>query len=86
MNRSEAFAAIRRERQRQLDKWDVPHPWGQGDCSNPTLPDILKATVLTEETGEVARAVLEQDDAQLQTELVQVAAVAVAWLESFDTI
>ena len=34
-----------------------------------------------EELGEVARAALELDNNQLQVELVQLAAVAVAWLE-----
>ena len=38
--------------------------------------------VLTEECGEVARAVLDLNDDQLRTELIQVAAVAVAWLEA----
>jgi hypothetical protein len=33
--------------------------------------------------GEVARAVLDRSSENLRDELVQVAAVAVAWLESF---
>ncbi len=37
--------------------------------------------ILTEELGEVARAIIERDDANLTVELVQVAAVVVAWLE-----
>jgi NTP pyrophosphatase (non-canonical NTP hydrolase) len=41
----------------------------------------VKAAVLAEECGEVARAVLEVDMRGLRDELVQVAAVAVAWLE-----
>lgn len=43
----------------------------------------LKAqAILAEEAGEVAHAVLEKDDENLKEELIQVAAVAVAWLES----
>ena len=52
------------------------------DCSSLDVPPIVKVAVLTEETGEVARAVLDDDTADLIRELVQVAAVAVAWLES----
>lgn len=37
--------------------------------------------ILTEEVGEVARAIIERDDAGLTLELVQIAAVVVAWLE-----
>jgi len=36
----------------------------------------------SEECGEAARAVLDTDIDQLRTELIQVAAVAVAWLEA----
>jgi len=42
---------------------------------------IVKAVVLGEECGEVMQAVLDLDDDALRTELVQVAAVAVAILE-----
>ena len=83
MNRSAVFAEIRKERSRQLDQWGGPHQWGNGDCSNPGLPDIVKTAVLAEECGEVARAVLDMNADSLRTELIQVAAVAVAWLESF---
>ena len=83
MNRPEVYALIDDERAFQAAKWDGPHSWGQGDCSSTLVPPIVKAAVLTEETGEVVRAVLdvERED-QLRRELVQVAAVAVAWLES----
>jgi len=40
--------------------------------------------VLAEECGEVSRAVLEKDADGLRSELVQVAAVAVAWLEGIS--
>jgi hypothetical protein len=39
-------------------------------------------TVLGEEVGEVARAILERTD--LRDELIQVAAVCVAWIERID--
>jgi NTP pyrophosphatase (non-canonical NTP hydrolase) len=78
------MAEIAAERDRQRDKWRGPHRWGQGDCSSRAVTPIVKVAVLGEEYGEVARAVLEHDDAALRRELVQVAAVAVAWLESFE--
>jgi NTP pyrophosphatase (non-canonical NTP hydrolase) len=41
-------------------------------------------TVLNEEVGEVARAILESDNDNLREELIQVAAVCVAWVERLD--
>ena len=78
------YAAINRERLRQGQLWNRPHSFGFGDCSSRTLKPEVKALVLGEEVGEVNRAVLEKDTANLKVELVQVAAVAVAWLESLD--
>jgi NTP pyrophosphatase (non-canonical NTP hydrolase) len=40
--------------------------------------------VLVEEVGEVAAAMQDETDAELRTELIQVAAVAVAMVESID--
>ena len=74
-------AAISQERQRQASLWSEPHRWGRGDCSSPEVDSITKSAVLTEECGEVARAVLIDDAEALRTELTHVAAVAVAWLE-----
>ena len=82
MNRDEVFDAIDAERVRQGEKWSHWHRWGYGDCSQQGLLLPVKVAVLTEEVGEVARAVLDGDKDQLRAELVQVAAVAVAWLES----
>ncbi len=82
MKRPDIFAAIDAERDRQADKWGGPHDWGHGDCSSPAVEDPTKVMVLTEECGEVARAVLDLDVDATRTELVQVAAVAVAWLEA----
>jgi hypothetical protein len=84
MDRVAIFAAIDLERARQHDKWANPHGWGQGDCSSPDVMVTTKAAVLVEECGEVAKAVLERNADQLRTELIQVAAVAVAWLEGAD--
>jgi hypothetical protein len=73
---------ISEERNRQQALWGREHLWGKGDCSSQDVPDTVKAIVLGEECGEVARAVLERDDDALIRELVQVAAVCVAWLEA----
>ena len=83
MTRGEAYALIDAERERQAMIWGEggPHAWGSGDCSSLDVPPIVKVAVLTEEVGEVARAVLERSPS-LRDELVQVAAVAVAWLEA----
>jgi hypothetical protein len=82
MTRDDALALVHTERARQAAIWGRPHEWGVGDCSSGGVQDIVKAAVLTEECGEVARAVLDRDgDDGLRRELVQVAAIAVAWLE-----
>jgi NTP pyrophosphatase (non-canonical NTP hydrolase) len=82
MNRHRIFQLISDERTRQRRKWNQPHEWGRGDCSSLNVAPIVKAAVLNEECGEVAKAVLEKDNASLKTELIQCAAVCVAWLES----
>jgi len=75
------FADVAAERSRQDLKWG--RTWGGWKD-----PNGLKLAVLLEEVGEVARALLEApgvvsmpDSDQLRDELVQVAAVAVAWCE-----
>lgn len=80
MARRRVYDDVRTERIRQdalaaAGRWD-------GE-SMATISDDRRLRVLVEEIGEVARA-LEEDDSQLRVELVQVAAVAVAWLEAFD--
>jgi hypothetical protein len=82
MTRADVYSLIDAERVRQAEKWTHSHEWGYGDCSSIDVRPIVKAAVLSEECGEVARAVLDHDDRNLRRELVQVAAVAVAWLES----
>jgi len=81
VNREDALAAIRAERDRQAALWAAPHAHGQGDCSSAKVPLMVKVAVLAEECGEVARAALDGDPSALRTELVQVAAVALAILE-----
>jgi hypothetical protein len=78
--------AIMEERKNQHSKWGGVHQWGVGDCSSIEVDDSTKVMVLTEECGEVSRAVLELDQQNLKEELIQVAAVAVAWLESLETV
>jgi NTP pyrophosphatase (non-canonical NTP hydrolase) len=89
VNRQAIYALIDSERERQAAKWSAEHRWGNGDCSSDAVQSIVKVAVLAEECGEVARAVLDHDHCgplcgHLADELVQVAAVAVAWLESLD--
>ena len=82
MIRTDIYECIEHERREQHAKWDRSHDWGYGDCSSLAVDDSTKVMVLTEECGEVARAVLELDADATRRELVQVAAVAVAWLEA----
>jgi len=81
MTRDDIWQAILDERGRQVAKWAAPHAWGVGDCSSPGVHPVVRSAVLSEEVGEVSRAVLDRDAVALRRELVQVAAVAVAWLE-----
>lgn len=66
---AEVFGLIANERMRQDAKWG----------SDRHLDNMLWLTILAEEFGEVARAILENKG--LFDELIQVAAVAVCWLE-----
>lgn len=77
-----AAAAIEAERGRQPRLWGDPWDFAE------THPAI-KLAILTEEVGEVAKAILdapkgsELETPELRRELVRVAAVAVSWVESF---
>jgi hypothetical protein len=82
VTRSEVYALIDAERARQAARWNVHHAHGWGDCSSSRVAPTVKAVVLAEECGEVARAVLDGNG--LREELVQVAAVAIAWLEGMQ--
>lgn len=84
MTRAAIWAAILAERERQAKKWEGEHDWGIGDCSSDLVSAAVKSAVLAEECGEVAREALD-GTVGLRAELIQVAAVAVAWLESLPT-
>lgn len=71
--------AAERKRQEQLFA-DGELVW---IASRPDCPDELRLAALVEEVGEVARAY--HDGGDIRTELVQVAAVAVAWLDGLQT-
>lgn len=73
---ADIFIAIIDERNRQ----DKKH--GEGSMRRCT--DNIRLAIVTEEVGEVARAIIEGDGENLREELVQVAACAVAWLEAID--
>ena len=62
------------ERDSQDIKWGSP--WSR--------PEVPWLAILTEEIGEVGTAIQNNDEKNLKNELVQVAAVAVAWLETMD--
>lgn len=64
------FRKVTAERDRQTKKW------GRQKHSNATWNLILN-----EEVGEVAKAILEREEGGVTKKLIQVIAVAVAWLE-----
>ena len=69
MSMKEILQKIREERIRQDEKWGVQDH-----------DDFIWNAILVEEVGEVSKALLIGGD--LESELVQVAAVTIAWLES----
>ena len=78
MSRQDIFCAIDEERERQISKWGA-----QRAADNPWL------AILVEEVGEVAqekcREYIGNDVTEnLKAELIQVATVAVAWLEELQ--
>jgi hypothetical protein len=90
------LAEIQAERQRQDAKWgEQNHPDGTGNKSQQDYADQARkwceaafgsgygtwADVLAEEVAEVNA---ERDPARLRAELVQVAAVAAAWIAAID--
>lgn len=84
-----ALIHVARERARQetkcADMSDKGFDWKT--CASPWMSEGNKLAVLMEEVGEVAREVCEaraearDPGSNLHTELIQVAAVAVAWAE-----
>jgi hypothetical protein len=67
-----ATQAVLDERDRQDVKWG----------SQRRLSDQEWLTILVEEVGEAAKDILDQKPDGLKTEVMQVAAVALAWLEA----
>lgn len=70
---TQAEALIRAERERQEAKW--------GEQNH---DDLKWLAILTEEVGELAQAILEGNASGIKVERIQVAAVAVAWMECAD--
>lgn len=71
------YQAIATERIRQRALWTNQ----RGDCSTLMGHDNDRAlTILVEEVGELARAIMAENYAEMEQELIQVAAVAVAML------
>lgn len=88
MTREDIFHAINLERARQARlradgkfAFTLDMQFMYDEPGTLLLP-IHKYPILAEEVGEVARAMNDGDDANLKEELVQVAALAVAWLEA----
>jgi hypothetical protein len=81
MTRDEIKTEIDIERWRQDLKF--PGQWARARAlGQDGMPDGLKLCILGEEFGEVCKAIIEgQPVEHLKMELVQVAAVCVAWLE-----
>ena len=73
MTRAKIFDLIVAERKRQDTKWGTPN----------AHYDFVWNAILNEEVGEVAHALLKPN-CDLKNEIVQVAAVAVAWLEDLE--
>jgi len=63
------------------ERWKQDRKWGP----NRDLANTTWLTILIEEVGESAEEILEQDHDALICEVVQVAAVSVAWLERLYT-
>ncbi|MBL7619176.1 hypothetical protein I7331_08000 [Frankia sp. AgB1.8] len=77
---AETVAAVEAEAARAYRKH------GERSILNPAMPDAVRLPVLVEEVGEVAKAMLENaDPADLRAELIQVAAIALTWLEALRT-
>jgi hypothetical protein len=96
MSTATVLGEVASERAAQDAKWgEQNHPNGTGDAVAQLLAEQAKAItdkaakqgtityadILEEEFWE---AIAEADPANLRTELIQVAAVAVAWVEALD--
>lgn len=98
MTRSKWIDDIIQERKRQVNKWGVQrHADGTGDIIDAKRADIMRRARDIADNGggdvtwrmilleEVYEAFAEFDVDKLRSELVQVAAVAAAWIEDIDS-
>lgn len=76
-SRRAILAEVSAERDRQDSKWG-------GIPGTDRRDDHTYAAVLGEEVGECCKAWLERDVQGLREELIQAAAVAIAWVEEID--
>ena len=53
-------------------------------ADDPDCPDVMRLAALTEELGEIARCLHDNDRDNLQLELAQLAGIALAWGVSLD--
>jgi len=72
--RAHALEDVLSERYRQDELW--------GDQSK--HPNERWLVILIEEVGEVARAMYDEDDGHIYEEIIQCAAVCMAWAEAFQ--
>lgn len=91
-----ALGEVARERILQNEKWgEQNHPDGTGLPTDRSMADYFASRCQRDATEgmttwrgilleEVYEALAEADPVQLRAELVQVAAVAVAWIEALD--
>lgn len=85
--------AVKQERVRQENKCAEKRAEGLEwlTCASPLMEDEQKLAVLMEEVGEVARELCDARAERraparnIRTELIQVAAICVAWVEALDT-
>jgi NTP pyrophosphatase (non-canonical NTP hydrolase) len=75
MSRDKIFELINIERDKQDAKWGTLPRY---------LSDVVWLTVLMEEVGECAQAILKCNWVNLKVEIIQVATVAIAWLEDSE--
>jgi hypothetical protein len=89
------LAEVEAERRRQDSRWgEQNHPDGTGDAYADDAALARKECEQAADSGElswrhilleeVAEAMAEREPADLRNELIQVAAVAVAWAEALD--
>jgi len=52
--------------------------------ADPEMTDAYRCMVLTEELGEIARAIQDEDEDNLREEIIQLGACCLAWLEGID--